>query len=213
MDDICFLIKDFGVKGIYFREDNFTVNKDRVIGICEGILRARVPILWATETRVDTVDEEMLSLMYRAGCRGLYMGVEAASQRLLDEYGKDITIQQIENVFAWTRKIGIGVQASFLTDTPGERLEDRLAMFRMIKKWNPEIFGINHFTGLPGSELYDKVIKEKSYLFIDDVGLAHMPFKPYPRMDLGLIRRKCFMLLHHPRELLKRFPPFIRRGY
>ena len=210
VDDIEFLISDYGAKGIYFREDNFTVRRSRVEKICELILMKNINIKWATETRVDTINYELMSKMYKAGCRGLYFGIEATTQNLLDSYNKGITIEQINNAFLWAKQLGIHTYASFLIDTPQETLEDRLAILEFLERYKPSSYSLNHFTGIPNSKLYEKVLNEGSYLSIDDVGLVNISKKPFPMPgNTSLNLPKPFMVratraLLHPSKIGKR---------
>jgi O-antigen biosynthesis protein len=190
VDDMKYLQRTHDVDGVYFREDNFTVNKKRITELCELMLREKLDLEWATESRVDTVDRELLGLMHRAGCRGLYLGLEAATQARLDDYAKGITLEQIERFLGWTLELDLRVYASFLIDTPQETLEDRRALWRFAERWKHVRCSANHFTGLPGSELYDQVIRDRAYTLIDDVGLAHLPHKPFPTTTPRLWLRK-----------------------
>lgn len=180
VDDVRYLVREHKADGIYFREDNFTVSKRRVQNICEGLIAAGINVPWATESRVDTVDEDLLKLMHRAGLRGVYLGIEAATQELLDRYSKGITLEQVERFLGWAEHLGLRVYASFIVDTPFETLADRLAMLRFFERHPRVRCWPNHFTGLPGSELYDLVIQDRAYSHLDDVGLAHLPRQAYP---------------------------------
>ena len=83
-------VKTYGARGIYFREDNFTLRKERVTAFCEQLLRKNISIRWMCETRIDALDESLLTLMHRAGCEALYIGVESGSQRVLDFLKKEL---------------------------------------------------------------------------------------------------------------------------
>lgn len=48
---------------------------------------------------IDTIDEELLSLMKGAGCHTVMMGVESAEQEILDRYHKKITLKKIIGAF------------------------------------------------------------------------------------------------------------------
>jgi radical SAM superfamily enzyme YgiQ (UPF0313 family) len=105
VDDIEFLISDYGAKGIYFREDNFTVKRSRVEKICELILKKNIKIKWAAETRVDLMSYELMSQMYKAGCMGLYYGIEATTQHLLDSYKKQIIFREIQTGILFVKSL------------------------------------------------------------------------------------------------------------
>ena len=54
---------DRGIRNIHMYADLFTVNREQVMGICELILKEGLKIKWTCNSRVDYVDEEMLTLM------------------------------------------------------------------------------------------------------------------------------------------------------
>lgn len=151
-----------------------------------------------------------MSKMYKAGCHGLYFGIEAATQDLLDAYKKGITVGQINNAFLWAKKLGIHIYASFLIDTPQENLGDRMAIIELLEKYKPASHCLNHFTGIPKSELYEKTLKEGSYLSIDDIGLVNIPKKPFPmpgNTSLNLPKLffiKVIQALLHPSKIGRR---------
>ncbi|MHA1713815.1 MAG: glycosyltransferase, partial [Candidatus Ranarchaeia archaeon] len=174
VSDIEYLIKTYGAKGIYFREDNFTLNRKRVVDFCELLLRKGIKIKWVCETRVDTLDYELIKLMYRAGCRAYYLGVESGSQRLLDFMKKGITIEQIEQVFEWCHQIGMKTAASFIVGVPTETEEERIQTIYFAKKIKPTTTWFNVFVGIPRSELYEYVLENNLYEYIDDRGLVYL---------------------------------------
>ena len=137
VDEISFLVRRFGAKGVYFREDNFTAKPNRVAEICELLLKKNIKIEWACETRVDTVNPSLLVLMYRAGCRGLYVGVEHLSQRMLDIFNKKITVDQIVKFFEVANCLGMYTHASFITNHPEETEQDRKINKALLKIIHP----------------------------------------------------------------------------
>jgi len=174
VEDIEYLMKNFNAKGIFFREDNFTLNKKRVFEFCNLILKKGIKIKWMCESRVDTLSYEMLSLMKRSGCELIYIGVEAGTQRLLDILKKGITIEQVKKVCELCHKIGIKIHTSFLTNIPHETPLDRKKISELIKEIKPTSFRINLYRAEPGSELYNYIMKNKLYKGISKEGILEL---------------------------------------
>ena len=174
VNDIEYLIKSYGAKGIYFREDNFTFRKERVIKFCNILLEKNIRIKWACESRVDTLDKEIIKLMAKAGCKGVYFGVESGSQRELDFLKKGITIEQIEKVFGWCKKADIKTYASFIVGVPTETEQERVETVCFAQKLKPTTYSINVFVGVPKSELYEYTIKNNLNVYNDEVGLVYL---------------------------------------
>jgi len=133
-EELKFYQKEYGIDGIYFREDNFFISKRRVRKFCDLILQDNNPIRWVAEMRVDAADLEMLKLIKCAGCIGLYVGFESGSQRMLDIYKKDITVVQSEEFADWCHQIDLSFAASFIEFHPDETKEDRILSNQLINK-------------------------------------------------------------------------------
>lgn len=132
LHDAAFLQEEYGIDGVYFREDNFTVDPQRVKDISAGL--APLGLKWACETRVDTIDQQLLNLMSAGGCLGLYIGIESGSQHMLDVYNKRITVDQIETALGACWDAGIQVMGSFITNHPEETLADAQATNDLIAR-------------------------------------------------------------------------------
>lgn len=171
IDDIQYLNKDFNAKGIFFREDNFTLNNKRVRDFCELLIKKKLDLRWMCETRVDSLSEKLLKIMHRSGCRCIYVGVEAATQRLLEILNKKITVSQVKQVARWCHKFGIKIHASFLTNVPRETIDDKKAIFELLREIKPHSFIINRYRGYPGSKIYEYLVKKKLYEKISLEGL------------------------------------------
>jgi GT2 family glycosyltransferase/radical SAM superfamily enzyme YgiQ (UPF0313 family)/Tfp pilus assembly protein PilF/glycosyltransferase involved in cell wall biosynthesis/SAM-dependent methyltransferase len=174
VSDIEYLIEHHGAKGIYFREDNFTLNKNRLTQYCNLLLEKGIKIPWACETRVSSLDRESVELMSRAGACGFYFGVESGSQRMLDFFKKGITVDQTRNAFVLCHEYGIKTAASVVVGAPTETDEDLKQTLTLLDDIKPTTTWFNVFVGIPDSNLYQYTIKNNLYEFIDDRGLVYL---------------------------------------
>lgn len=175
IDEINYLITHHNAKGIYFREDNFTLNEKRTREFCELLLQKNVNISWACETRVDNLSQELVTLMARAGCRAFYLGVESGSQRILDYLNKGITVKQIVDALSWSKAAGINTYCSLIAGIPGETFKDLRQTIGLMKRLRPYQYSFNVFVGLPDSLLYREIKENRSYEYEDAIGLLYMP--------------------------------------
>jgi radical SAM superfamily enzyme YgiQ (UPF0313 family) len=174
-EDVSYLVKTYSAKGIYFREDNFTLNKKRVIEFCNLLMENNVNISWICETRADSLqDFEYVSLMANSGCKAFYIGVESGSPHMLELINKQISRKQIIKAFENAHKVKIKTYASLIYGLPYETDEDLRLTNSLIIKIKPNFIGRNIFVGIPGSELYDYVKKNKLYEFKDKNGLLYL---------------------------------------
>ncbi len=141
------------MSGIYFREDLFTTNKNRVMEICHLLLKNNVNLPWACETRAqEACDVEMVEIMARAGCRGFHIGAESGSQRILDIYNKEATVEDTITACALAKRNNIKVAMSIIVGHSESNFRDRLDTWRMVRQCNPEflqssVYDGSHTTG------------------------------------------------------------------
>jgi radical SAM superfamily enzyme YgiQ (UPF0313 family) len=172
--EIDYLVKTYGARGIYFREDNFTLRKERVTAFCEQLLRKNISIRWMCETRIDALDESLLALMHRAGCEALYIGVESGSQRVLDFLKKGISVEQVADIFRLCHSVGIKTCASFIVGIPTETAAERKETIALKERLQPTTSWVNVFVGIPRSPLYEFVLKNQLFEYIDECGLIYL---------------------------------------
>jgi radical SAM superfamily enzyme YgiQ (UPF0313 family) len=145
---------ELGIKDFLFYDDTFTVNRRRVLAICEEILKRRLRVRWDIRTRVDLVDEEMLRMLKKAGCLAIHYGVEAGNDRILQVIKKGFAIAKVKEVFKLTRKLGIETLAYFMIGLPSEDTRDIQDTFDLAKELRPEYAHFTIFSPYPGTELY-----------------------------------------------------------
>lgn len=153
VDEICECL-ELGIKDFLFYDDTFTVNRNRVLETCEEILNRNIEIRWDIRTRVDTVDEEMLELLKRAGCVAVHYGVEAGNDKILKVIKKGFNLDKVKEIFRLTKKVGIETLAYFMIGLPSEKLEDIQDSFDLAKELKPDYAHFTIFSPYPGTELY-----------------------------------------------------------
>lgn len=172
--DIEYLVKHHGAKGIYFREDNFTLNKKRLHDFCNLMISKDVNIPWVCETRASSLDRETVELMASAGAKGAYIGVESGSQRLLDFMQKGIKIEDVHSAFRLCQEFGINTAASVIVGVPTETEQEVQMTIELLDEIKPTVTWYNVFVGIPKSKLYMHVLENKLFEYIDDRGLVYL---------------------------------------
>ena len=168
LEEIKHLMANFGTKGIYFINDNFTMRKKDTSELCALIRKEKVDIEWVCDTRVDLVTREMLREMKTAGCKTIWFGGESGSQRILDKLNKHVSLEQTETAFKMCREEGIHTACSFLLGVPGETIDEMNMTFKFARKLDPDWCRFNIFVAVPGSTLYREVMEKKLYDRLED---------------------------------------------
>ena len=167
LDEIEKIIKDIKVDSIIFYDDLFTLKKERVLKFCEEILKRRIKIDWKCEGRADLVDEEMLSLMKRAGCSMIAYGVESGNEKGLEYLNKKTHLEDIRKAFKLTHKAGIRTMAYFILGIPNETYNDELKTIEFAKELNPTYAQFSALSPYYGTWIYEEAKRRGWYREID----------------------------------------------
>jgi radical SAM superfamily enzyme YgiQ (UPF0313 family) len=138
---------------IYFEDDNFLLNP-QLDTLLRRLRELRLPIEFSCQSRVDSVDDELLRTLRASGCRQIFYGIETGSKRLLQAMKKGIRIDDVPEVVAKTRKAGIESMAMVIVGYPGETVESLEETLALLKSCRFDDVGLFYFAPLPGSEVY-----------------------------------------------------------
>ncbi len=155
-----------GVDEVYFDDDSMALDRERMLEICRLIVERGLKFEWISQCRVDSMDEEVLRAMKRAGCRYIRFGVESGSPRMLKLMKKGITTERVMETFRLARKAGIRTQAFFLFGVPGENEESVRETIEFAKKIRPGSAQFAVAIPHPGTELF-RVATEKGWIRYD----------------------------------------------
>jgi len=165
VDEIELLHKDYGKTFFNIADDLFSVDEERVIGICQEIIRRKLDILWDCETRVTMVSPSMLKWMKRAGCHSVAYGVESLGDWVLKRINKGIDPEDVYRAFKWTQQAGIKSRAMLMIGNQGEDEDSINATCDFISRCRPDTVQASVTKIFPGTALYHWARKQG---FIDD---------------------------------------------
>ena len=160
LEEIELVYADYGTRYFQIRDDTFTLNKQRAIEICEGIINSGLRITWHCDTRADCVDEDLVRIMKRAGCAHVSVGIESGSDRILQYIKKGETTEQMEEAFRLFRRHGISTSAFIMMGFPGETAQDVQKTLDFARRCRPDFLVLSILTPYPGTEIYDEVVRE-----------------------------------------------------
>ena len=157
ISEIQSLIDTYNISQVNIEADTLTANKRFLTGLCQAMIDAGLPskLSWTCESRVDTVSEDTLRLMKKAGCWQISYGVETGSQRLLDLISKGVRLKQVEQAFRATKKLGISIRGFFMLGLPTETPEESLMTIDFAKKLDPLYAQFTITVPYPGTQMFD----------------------------------------------------------
>jgi len=155
LEHILFLLKTHHIRSLRFIDDTFTAMPARVIKICKLLIENKVNIKWTCLSRADTLNEEMLYWMKKAGCVRLAIGVESGSQRILDILDKGMNIAEAFRNVMMAKKMGFEIMTFYLVGVPGETEEDVDLSIEFAKRTSNYI-AVDALIVYPGTPLFEK---------------------------------------------------------
>ena len=161
--DIKFLVENYGVKHIKFADEMYFLNARHNNAISEGLIREGLGDwlnIWAY-ARVDTVkNDKMVDFAIRSGIHWLCLGIESASKRVRDDIDKGYKQDDIFNSVEKARKAGIYIHANYIVGMPEDSLDTMQETLNLALQLNTEWLNIYSGMAYPGSELYQRAVRE-----------------------------------------------------
>jgi len=170
--ELSMLNKKYGFQSFELLHDNFTTSREYLHNFCNRLIELnKEGVTWSCASRVDTLYDEDLELMERAGCDGVFFGVETGSARMQKIVRKDIDLSEYDSLLDGCRKRNFRVNVGFIMGFPEERDED----FEETLHWvvRSKLKGaahvhVNRLAALAGTELIRRHGHELTRIFNEE---------------------------------------------
>jgi anaerobic magnesium-protoporphyrin IX monomethyl ester cyclase len=150
-------VVSLGYSRIWFADDCFTLDRNRLIGICDEIIRRGLKIGWECLSRVDTLDPETADKMKQAGCLRMFFGIESGNDAILAVMKKQITKKQAYEAVHLCKKKGIKAGAFFILGYPGENEKTILDTVRFASSLPLDYLSFTLPYPIPGTPLFERM--------------------------------------------------------
>ncbi len=220
VDEMEYLQKNYDIDALMFMDDNFDLDKKRVMALCDEIMERDLDILWGYQSASVIRDEEMLKKLRDAGCRIITYSIETSSRRSIDVMKKKVDMQQVRDVFQMSKEMGMIRIANIILGLPGENEKDVEESIELTKALDPEYALFFLPAPYPGTKFYETaekmgMIRELDWNKYDTTN----PIIETEQLSLDVLRElnkrayKEFYLRHAVlKNNLKIFHDFIKEG-
>ena len=160
-----------GCDFLSIKDDTFTASKKRTLAICQGIIEKKLNFVWSCDTRVDSLDEEVLLALRLAGCQRISLGIESGSPTVLEVINKRLNPEKVIKVMQMARKVGLQIRFYMIVGNRGETEETFRESLELIKEAQPNDYIFSHLYYVPGTEeftIYQKKYGLSGYIFFAD---------------------------------------------
>ncbi len=209
VDELEHCVKDYNIRNFFFRADTFTWDKDWVIAVCKEIINRKLDIEWVANSRANTVDDERLVWMKKAGCWLVSFGVESGNQMILDKTQKGITLEQSREALRLAKKNNLKTFVTFLIGMPWDTKETIMQTFDFAREIDGDFFEVILPYPFPGTKYYeickrDGLIMEGAYDHMYDHFNSVVKTYHLSADELTDLKKKSFWYLYARPKYIKK---------
>tara|TARA_B100000949_G_scaffold75571_1_gene67361 strand:- start:1125 stop:1859 length:735 start_codon:yes stop_codon:yes gene_type:complete len=207
--EITHLKETYNAKSVLFRDPYFSLDKKRTLLFAKEMINREINIQWACETRLDSLDEEELKLLYTSGLRSINIGIESSDPEILHKIKRHSLEQMRERkLIDYCYHLGIKINAFFIFGLIPDTRDSILATIEYAKslKTFSSQFTIN--TPLPGTSFYN----DMSQLINQDISLEDydnntlvFSHKNLSEEDVYSLKEKAFLEYYFSPKLILRY--------
>lgn len=145
-----------GTSLVFFDDDTFTCDHQRVLGICDYVRRRHPSLRWICHARADTLEKNLLDEMKSSGCVEIQIGVESGDPEILRRMDKRMDLESARRAFYWLKKAKLNSWATFILGNDGETPETIQASIAFAKEIDPTYCTFIVLLPFPGTLIYEK---------------------------------------------------------
>lgn len=196
INDLALFKDKSGIDSVTFDDDNFFVNREFALDLCRRLIESKLDLLWDTSAHagsfLKTYSDDDIDLLYRAGCRQIYIGAESGDQAILDLISKGTTVEDNINFVKLLEKHHIIPMFSAMVGFPVENGKDFRSTLDMIRRaklvdrtLRARVF---FYTPYPGTDLYELALQQG---FIPPENLEEWPDHTLRKFKAPWVDQRC----------------------
>lgn len=205
IEDLENYVNNYHINGIYFWDDNFFVDKERVLRLCNLLIDKQLKLKWGALARSSSINQysdEEWRVVVKSGCVYLNIGMQSGSDRMLTIYDRKETVKDYKLAIERCKQFNIGLLVDFIIGHPNETQEDLLLTFDLIDDlWTVDNFYviIYNYTVYPSVPNIDNFMTSKIGM-MSDVSVVNLIIT---LLSVDRLSRNSSIVLKHPTP---RFP-------
>jgi len=160
-------VRELGFKEIMFNDATLTADMQWATSLFEGMIRNGIDLTWNCSTRADCVNSEILSLMKKAGCHTIALGMESVDPVVLTNIRKNIDPMQVKEAVSLIIRQGMDTIVFCVVGFPGETKESIESTISFLKELDTTFITLGIAVPVPGTDFY-RYVEENGYLTTKD---------------------------------------------
>lgn len=197
VNEMEYLIKDFGAREFAFQDDSVSVDKKRLEEICDVMIKRKLDVKWTTPNGIAhwTLTKALLKKMKRAGCYRITFGIESGDPELRRWVGKPYSLDQAKDLTQYANSLGYWTLATNIIGFPYETQENIDNTFKFALKSDVDLAFFFRLGLRPGTQIFEIfkkegwLIKDKHLMFSED---ATFQTKNFSGKEIVTIQKKLY---------------------
>ena len=159
VDEMLEVVERYGAREVYFDDDDFTVSREHVLGICREILGRGLRLPWSCMGDAVAPDESLLDAMAEAGCVGMKFGLESANPGILKRLGKPLDLERVAGIARGCRRRRIKTHATVSLGLWNETRQSASETLSFVKALDVDSVQFSIATPFPGTRYHREMLE------------------------------------------------------
>ncbi|WP_069999055.1 B12-binding domain-containing radical SAM protein [Cellulosilyticum sp. I15G10I2] len=209
LEDIMEELKSISEKEIYIVDDDFLVDRDRLLNFCSRLKADRLDKKFLIYGRSDFIadNEDVIKALASVGLRAVIVGLESSREEELKKYNKKSSVALNEKAISILKKYDVECYGTLILGVDWDA-QDFNRLYQWIRKIDIKFINLQPFTPMPGTQLFDAykdklIISRKQYEKWDLAHLTVQPTKMSVRSYYWQIIKLYYKVTMHPRNIIK----------
>lgn len=154
---------------LVFSDANLFNHRDHLYRLLSKMIEENYHCLWGAQCTIDIGDDaEILHLLWQAGCRLLFIGIETLQQKNMDDLEKNIDVHKHEQRITAIRKAGIAVGGYFILGLDKDTGDSCDGLYEFIHRNRIAWPVLNILIPIPGTRMFEK-LKDENRLLVHSI--------------------------------------------
>ncbi len=162
-DHLAFLRKRFGMRHVNIYDDLFTVNRKRVLALCEKLASKPLGMQFNCAVRIGHTDDALLEALRDAGCLMVSVGVESGDSDQLEKLKAGVTLDQVKETVQRIQTAGLRAKGLFMMGVVGDTEESIRRTSDFISELGLDDMNMSKFTPFPGAPCWNTIGENGSF--------------------------------------------------
>jgi radical SAM superfamily enzyme YgiQ (UPF0313 family) len=163
-EHMAFLKKNLGIRHVFFYDDLFTFDRDRIEEFCGLLRRKPLEMTFNCAVRVGHIDDALLRMLKASGCWMVSLGIESGAPEILARHKTSVDFNEMSATVNRIQKAGLRAKGLFMMGLPGETEETIKMTTDFINGLNLDDMNMTKFTPFPGSPIYRTIHEEGVFM-------------------------------------------------